>query len=169
MVSSPRLFRCFPLSSFNSFSVPPFVWFSLVSSPPLIRHGFLPSLNSASRFRDEIRSKNSPKKLATSEGNSQLGSKCPNSKAPENSFDPVCSFQVRAVLRFQEKREHLKRFEDFRLKAESRIWPKLSYMCHARSTVKSHTQHPTLQTLHPKPGAGRLLFFFITLKPRVEW
>ena len=34
----------------------------------------------------EIRSKNSPKKLATPEGNSQLGSNCPNSKAPENSL-----------------------------------------------------------------------------------
>jgi hypothetical protein len=37
------------------------------------------------RFRDEIRSKNSLRKLATPEGNSQLGSNCPNSKAPENS------------------------------------------------------------------------------------
>jgi len=33
----------------------------------------------------QVRSNNSPKKLATPEGNSQLGSNCPNSKAPENS------------------------------------------------------------------------------------
>ena len=37
-----------------------------------------------SRFRDETRPKNSPKKLATPQGNSQLGSNWSNSKAPDN-------------------------------------------------------------------------------------
>ena len=46
----------------------------------------LEGLKNTSRFRDETRSENSPKKLATPEGNGQLGSNCPNSKAPENSF-----------------------------------------------------------------------------------
>ena len=46
----------------------------------------LEGFQNASRFRDETRSKNSHKKLATPEGNSQLGSNRPNSKAPENSF-----------------------------------------------------------------------------------
>ena len=36
--------------------------------------------------RDETRSKNSPKKLAIPEGNGQLDSNCPNSKAPENLY-----------------------------------------------------------------------------------
>ena len=38
-----------------------------------------------SRFRDETRSKNPPSRLTTPEGNSQLGSNCPNSMASENS------------------------------------------------------------------------------------
>ena len=41
------------------------------------------SCEALARFRDEIRSRNSSKKLATPEGNSQLDSNCPNSKAPE--------------------------------------------------------------------------------------
>ena len=45
----------------------------------------LEGVKNTSRFRDETRSKHPPKKLATPEGNSQLGSNCPNSKAPENS------------------------------------------------------------------------------------
>ena len=43
-------------------------------------------LKNASQFRDERRSKNPPKKRATPEGNSQLSSNRPNTKAPENSF-----------------------------------------------------------------------------------
>ena len=39
----------------------------------------------ALQFRDETRSNNSLKKLATPEGNSQLDSNFPDSKAPENS------------------------------------------------------------------------------------
>ena len=58
----------------------------------------------ASRFRDETRSKNSPKKLAAPEGNSRLGSNCPNSKAPENSFEEgsdlvlLCKFLEKLLL-----------------------------------------------------------------------
>ena len=37
----------------------------------------------ASRFRDATRSKNSPEKLAPPEGNSLLGSNCPNTKSPK--------------------------------------------------------------------------------------
>ena len=38
-----------------------------------------------SRSRDDTRANDSPTPLETPEGNSQLGSNCPNSKAPENS------------------------------------------------------------------------------------
>ena len=40
------------------------------------------TFHNASRFRDEIRSKNSPGKLAIHKGHRQLGSNCPNPKPP---------------------------------------------------------------------------------------
>ena len=46
----------------------------------------LEGFKNASRFRDEIRSKDSLKKLATQEGNSHLGSNCRNSKDPEITY-----------------------------------------------------------------------------------
>jgi len=54
-------------------------------SPPQLQtlSNVLEGFKNASRFRDETRSQYSPKHLATPEGNSQLGSNCPNYKAPE--------------------------------------------------------------------------------------
>ena len=51
-----------------------------------MKHGLnvLEGFKNRSRFRDETRSKTSPKKLATPEENSKLGSHRPNSRAPEN-------------------------------------------------------------------------------------
>ena len=46
-------------------------------------------LENALRLRDKTRSENSPKKLASPEGNSQVGSNCPNSKGSENSLSPL--------------------------------------------------------------------------------
>ena len=57
-----------------------------VQTFPSVLEGF----KNTSRFRDETRSNNSPKKLATPEGNSQLGSNCPNSKAPKKAL-ATCS------------------------------------------------------------------------------
>jgi len=47
-----------------------------------------------SRFRDETRSKGSPKNLVTPDGNEQLRSSCPNSEAPQNSFIPGLTLRV---------------------------------------------------------------------------
>jgi hypothetical protein len=58
----------------------------------------LEGFENASRFRHETRYKNSPRKLATQEGNSQIGSDCPNFKAPENSHGPVPSFIIPRIL-----------------------------------------------------------------------
>ena len=44
----------------------------------------LEGIENASNFRNETRSKNSPKKLATPEENSQLDSDCQNPEAPKN-------------------------------------------------------------------------------------
>ena len=50
------------------------------------RRGYvLEGFKNVSRFRDETRSENSPKNLATLEGNRELGSLCPHFNAPENS------------------------------------------------------------------------------------
>jgi hypothetical protein len=46
----------------------------------------LEGFQNGTRLRDETRSKNSPKKLATPERNSQPGPNCPNAKDSENSF-----------------------------------------------------------------------------------
>ena len=51
--------------------------------------GVLEGFENTSRFRDETRSKNSPKQPVTLEGNSQLGLDCPNSKASENSSEAI--------------------------------------------------------------------------------
>ena len=53
----------------------------------------LDRFQNASRFRNETKSKNSLKKLATPEENSQ-SSDCPNSKAPENYRAMLCQFAV---------------------------------------------------------------------------
>jgi len=54
--------------------------------PPAVQifSNVLEGFEDASRFRDEFRSENLPKKLVTPEGNGQLGSNCPNSKALVN-------------------------------------------------------------------------------------
>ena len=69
------------------------VWSRNVLSPNLA-----PSRVVVSEVSPQTRSNNSPKKLATPEGNSQLDSNCLNSKAPGNSGKTL-AFALPMLLR----------------------------------------------------------------------
>ena len=63
----------------------------------------------------------------------------------------------------QRSRDNLKRFQDFHLNAKARIWPRLPYMCHIRSTSEwerggrvlvgeDNPVHFSGQSIHPTVG-----------------